>query len=286
MLETQLEPCKIVAELSCVHLGSMDRAKELISLAKICGADYAKFQKRNPIESVPLDVQNKPHPNTYFSYGNTYLEHRNKLEFNIEQHAELKKYCENIGIGYSCSVWDKTSVKEISSLKPDFIKVPSACNSNFELLDLLFSEFDGNIHISFGMLSADEKHSAINFLRRKGYIARTVAYHCTSEYPCPFEHLYLREIEALISYPFKAVGFSNHGYGIGADIIAYVFGATWIERHFVDDRTIKHTDASASLEPEGMRKLCRDLKNMRKAVAKKIDLSQEELNERKKLRGN
>ena len=278
--------CRIVAEIGCCHAGSVDRAKTLINLAKLAGADYVKLQKRNPIESVPKKWHNCPHPNQLFSYGKTYLEHRLALELDISKHVELKNYCRDIGIGYACSVWDLTSANEIMKLEPDFIKIPSAFNSDFVLLQRLLDAFGGDLHISTGMATAEEIEELGKFLSLPADIRnRIVIYHCTSEYPCLFEHLYLLELHDLQFFPAKAIGFSNHGYGIATDIVAYTLGATWIERHFIDDRTFRHTDASASLEPDGLRRLCRDLKAVQMALNFKKHLSEEELAQRGKLRG-
>ncbi len=284
---------KIVAEIGCSHLGDMDRAKELITLARFCGADYAKFQKRNPEESTPVDMQNKPHPNQMYSYGSTYLEHRQALEFTIEQHAELKDFCDQLGhIKYACSVWDMTSTKEVVNLNPDYIKIGSPCNQNFEIIDHLIHQYGGQVHISFGMVSLEERFQILEHFKSSGIDPRRlVAYHCTSEYPCPFENLYLQEIENLCDMvpAGSSVGFSNHGYGVAMDIAAMVLGAEWIERHFIDDRTVRHTDAAASLEPNGLRLICRDAKALRKSMAMKpegvLGMSHEEISQRRKLKG-
>lgn len=266
----------------------MDRAIELIKLAYLSGADYAKFQKRNPIECVPFELQNCPHPNRDFAYGNTYLEHRQNLELDIKQHIDLKQYCNSIGIEYSTSVWDLTSAREIIGISPKYIKIPSACNNHEKLLDVLFFEFDGDVHISLGMTDKDEKVKLFDRIFNVYKCPeRVVIYHCTSEYPCPFERLYLKEVEKLKIELLNTgirTGFSNHGYGISADIAAYVLGATWIERHFIDDRTVKHTDAAASLEPDGLRKLSRDLKNIQKSLEYKKTSSYNENEQRVKLK--
>jgi N-acetylneuraminate synthase len=278
-------PAIVVAEIGCVHIGSLDRAKELALLAKLCGADYVKLQKRNPTDSVPLSMQAQPHPNQLFSYGDTYLEHRIALELSIEDHIKLKEYCDSIGIGYSSSVWDVVSAREIISLNPDFIKIPSACNASKNLLEIVANEYQGDIHVSTGMTTTEEKADLYEMISSMDLKDRVVIYHCTSEYPCSFDHLYLREIERIKWAPAKKVGFSNHGYGISADIVAYTLGAQWIERHFVDDRTFRHTDASASLEPDGLRRLCRDLKAVYKALRHKdSDITEEEAKQRAKLR--
>jgi N-acetylneuraminate synthase len=260
------KPAKLVAEIGAMHLGSMDRARKLIMLAKDAGADFVKFQKRNPIESVPLEIQNKPHPNAFYAYGETYLEHREALELTADQHYELFLYCKLNEIDYACSVWDMTSAKQISKINPSFIKIPSPCNQSFSLIDYIINNYEGDIHISTGMT---DKHDCEKLLvHLHSHAKRFVVYHCTSIYPCPFDKLNLLEIEELCDlkkHGFR-IGFSNHGYGIAADIAAYVLGAEYIERHFTDDRTLRHTDAAASLELDGMRKLARDLKNIQKSL--------------------
>ncbi len=276
---------KIIAEIGCSHGGSLERAKMLSKLAKDHGADYLKTQKRNPEESTPDHIKHKPHPNPFFSYGETYIDHRNNLELNISEHAELKRYCDLIGIEYCCSVWDMTSTKEIISLSPSLIKIPSACNNNDVMLKYIIDNFSGDIHISFGMTSKTEKDSIINNLKK--HANRFVLYHCTSIYPCPFEKLNLLEIENMQKYReygFR-VGFSNHGYGISSDIAALVLGSEWFERHFIDDRAYRHNDAAASLEPDGLRRLSRDLKNIHSALTVLPEsIYEEEKIEKNKLR--
>lgn len=283
-----MTPAYVIAEIGCSHIGKLDRAKELIQLARLAGANCAKFQKRNPKESVKPELWNQPHPNQMFAYGKTYLEHRQNLELSIEQHAELKRYCESIGIDYSTSVWDMTSAKEVISLNPKFIKIPSACNNNEGMIEYLIKNYSGQIHISLGMTTREERESIqkkYSTLHRDELWDRIVLYHCTSGYPVPFEKLYLSEITILSQEHCNTVGFSNHGYGIAADIAAYILGATFIERHFIDDRSFRHTDAAASLEPEGMRRLCRDLKAVNKAwQCKPDDLDDIEMEQRRKLR--
>jgi len=254
---------KVVAEIGCNHKGDMEIAKELIKLAKFCNADYAKFQKRTPKELLKEDQYNAPHPNPMHSYGSTYGEHREFLELSVEQHKELKDFCELEGIGYATSVWDVTSAKEIVSLSPDLIKVPSACNNHFEMMKVLRDDYKGEVHVSFGMTKKDEEKQIIDFFKETNQAkSRLVIYSCTSGYPVPFEDVNLLEIVRLYeSYEndVKEIGFSGHHLGIAIDNAAYTLGASWVERHFTKDRTWKGTDHAASLEPAGLSKLVRDL---------------------------
>ncbi|CAH8295252.1 N-acetylneuraminate synthase [Mariniflexile fucanivorans] len=263
----------IIAEIGCNHKGDMEIAKELIKVAKIfCNADAVKFQKRNNKELLTEEQYNQPHPNPANSYGETYGEHREYLEFDVKQHQELKLYCEEIGITYSTSVWDLTSAKEITSLNPDFIKIPSACNNNMNMLDWLCKHYQGELHISTGMTTKNEIEDLVQFFKKHNRNKDLVLYNCTSGYPVPFEDVCLLDINLLIEKyknDVKHIGFSGHHLGIAVDVAAYTLGANIIERHYTIDRTWKGTDHAASLEPMGLRKLSRDLNAVYKALSYK-----------------
>lgn len=278
-----MEPAKIIAEIGCNHMGKMDVAKDMIKMAaKFCDANVAKFQKRNPRECLSEDEYNAPHPDPYHSYGDTYGKHREYLEFTLDQHKELKECCEEWGITYSSSVWDMTSAKEIVSLNPSLIKIPSACNTHYEMLSYITGQFGGDIHISVGMTTRKEEEDIINFLQKKKRVKDTVIYACTSGYPVSFEDTNLLEIKRLIDIYgdiVKAIGFSGHHSGIAIDVAAFTLGAQWIERHFTLDRTWKGTDHAASLEPDGLRRVVRDIK----ATAKALSYKKEEILEVEKI---
>ena len=160
---------KIIAEIGCNHKGDMNIAKELImTAATYCKADVVKFQKRCNHELLTPEEYNAPHPRPENSYGKTYGEHRDFLEFTLEQHRQLQEWCNEFGIAYSTSVWDITSAKEICTLKPNLIKVPSACNLNKRLLEYLCDNFSGEIHLSFGMTTHEEEELIIQFFESKG----------------------------------------------------------------------------------------------------------------------
>ena len=260
----------IIAEIGCNHKGDMEIAKELIKVAKIfCNVDAIKFQKRNNRELLTEDQYNQPHPNPVNAYGESYGAHREYLEFDVNQHAVLKSYCEDIGITYSTSVWDLTSAKEIASLKPEFIKIPSACNNNFPMLEWLCDNYKGELHISTGMTTKSEIEDMVNLFKRKNRNQDLVLYNCTSGYPVPFDDVCLLDINKLneaYSSDVKHIGFSGHHLGIAVDVAAFTLGANIIERHYTIDRTWKGTDHAASLEPMGLRKLSRDVNAVYKAL--------------------
>jgi N-acetylneuraminate synthase len=263
---------KLVSEIGCNHKGDFEIAKELIKLSKDAGTYAAKFQKRHNKELLTPEQYNAPHPNPYNSYGSTYGEHREFLEFNLDQHSELKKYAESIGIVYSTSVWDTTSAKEIIQLNPEFIKVPSACNTHLEMLKVLRDEYKGDVHISTGMTTVTEQENFVKFFEEKGQSKRLVVYSCTSGYPVPFENVCMLEIlkmQERFEGRVKEFAFSGHHLGIAIDVAAYTLGAAWIERHFTKDRTWKGTDHAASLEFSGLQKLARDLQSTYRSLTYK-----------------
>lgn len=289
MFKFNYQEPKVISEIGCNHMGQFEIAKELLQLSKNCGANYGKFQKRTNKELLTAEQYDAPHPNPYNSYGDTYGAHREFLEFTQEQHADLKKYAESIGIGYATSVWDVTSAKEIIELAPDFIKVPSACNNNYAMLGMLRDDYQGDVHISTGMTTKDETEDIVKFFEEKGQAKdRLVVYNCTSGYPVPFKDVCLLEIKSLYeSYGdrVQTIGFSGHHLGISTDIAAYTLGAYWIERHFTKNRTWKGTDHAASLEVSGLGKLVRDLHHAYEALTyKQEEILDIEMVQREKLK--
>jgi len=280
---------KIIAEIGCNHKGDIKIAKELIGIAaQFCKVDYVKFQKRNNRELLTPEQYDAPHPNPDNAYGSTYGEHREFLEFSLDQHRELQAFCREVGVGYASSVWDLTSAREIASLRPDFIKIPSGTNQHYELLGYLCDEYDGQIHCSLGMTTREETERLLAFFEQHGRLADLVLYACTSGYPVPFEDLCLLEIRRLIETygdRIASVGYSGHHLGIAADIAAQTLGAEWIERHYTLDRTWKGTDHAASLEPDGMRKIVRNAKAVAEALTYRTkELLDIELPQRTKLK--
>lgn len=263
----------VIAEAGCNHKGDINIAKEMIEVAALfCKADAIKFQKRCNRELLTEEQYNAPHPNPANSYGKTYGEHREFLEFTVEQHAQLKKWCEEYGITYATSVWDMTSAKEIASLHPQFIKIPSACNNHYEMLQWLCDNYEGEIQVSLGMTTHEEEKKLVDLFVKNGRNKDLVIFDCTSGYPVPFEDICLLEINRLkeeYGDIVKKIGFSGHHLGIAVDVAAYTLGASVIERHYTLDRTWKGTDHAASLEPDGVRKLVRNLNSTYKSLTYK-----------------
>lgn len=282
---------EIIAEIGCNHKGDMQIAREMIvTAAMYCKANIVKFQKRCNRELLTPEEYNAPHPNPYNAYGATYGAHREFLEFNLDQHRQLKKWCEEAGVEYSTSVWDITSAREIACIGPRIIKVPSACNLNKELLSFLCEYFPGQIHVSMGMTTRDEEEQIVSFFEQKQRNRDLVIYACTSGYPVSFDEVCLLELPRLrqtFGERVGAIGFSGHHLGIAVDSAAVALGAEFIERHFTLDRTWKGTDHAASLEPDGLRKLVRDSKAVWRAMKSKNNgILSVEMEQRNKLKKN
>ena len=281
----------VIAEVGCNHMGDLEIAKKMILVAStFCEVDVVKFQKRTPRALLTAEQYKSPHPAPANSFGETYGEHREYLEFTIDQHRKLKEYAENEKIIYSTSVWDLNSAKEIVGLKPKFIKIPSACNLDFEMLCYLCDSYDRMIHVSLGMTNHDEEERIVDFFTKKNRNKDIVLYACTSGYPVPVEDLALLEISRLkekFGNVVNSIGFSGHHNGIAMDVAAVTLGALYVERHFTLNRTWKGTDHAASLEPDGLRRLTRDLRNVSIALSlKEKDILDIEMVQRKKLKKN
>ena len=157
----------LVAEVGCNHMGDLSIAKKMIEvIAKFCEVKHVKFQKRDVKKILSKSEYNKPHPVPENSFGKTYGEHRDFLEFNIEKHKKLKKNYKKNKINYSSSAWDLESAKILNKLGLKYIKIPSASNCDFEMLNYLCDNFKGGIHVSLGMTSRKEEKFLI-FLKKE-----------------------------------------------------------------------------------------------------------------------
>lgn len=284
-----MRECTVIAEVGCNHMGDMDIARRFIDSAHdFCEVFHIKFQKRNPKELLSDDQYAAPHPVPHNSFGSSYGEHREFLELSMDQHKELKTYCEARDMVYATSVWDVTSLQEVIDLDPQYIKIPSATNTHYELMELACKDFKGDIHVSLGMTTRAEEKKLIELFKDHNRLGDVVLYACTSGYPIAPGEACLMEVPRLIEAygeSLKAVGYSGHHNGIAIDVAAFTLGATYIERHFTLDRTWKGTDHAASLEPDGLRRLVRNLQYTAAALQPKAtEILPIEEEQRKKLK--
>jgi N-acetylneuraminate synthase len=263
----------LIAEIGCNHMGDLEIAKRFIDVASsFCEIQNVKFQKRSNRDLLPPEQFDTPHPVPTNSFGATYGEHREFLEFSLEEHRKLKDYCDERGVTYASSVWDIPSLRDIASLEPAYLKIPSATNTNLALLEETCRTFGGKIHVSLGMTTRAEEAQMMALFRDHGRVGDVVLYACTSGYPIQPAEACLLEIPRLVEaygHEVEAIGYSGHHNGISIDTAAFTLGATYIERHFTLDRTWKGTDHAASLEPDGMRRLQRNLVQSAEALTPK-----------------
>jgi len=279
----------LIAEIGSNHKGELETAHQMIKFASIfCQVNVVKFQKRTPKELLTKEEYNARQLNSQHSFGETYGQHLEFLEFDVDEHRLLKQWCEEENLIYSTSVWDMTAAREIVSIDPKMIKIPSASNLDFEMLGFLCNEFQGEIHLSLGMTTRKEEEKIVSFFEKRGRNKDLVLYACTSGLRIPFDDLSLLEIARLkdtYSGRIKAFGFSGHHLGIAADIAAMTLGATYFQRHLTLDHTWKGADQAASLEPEEMRRLAHDLRDVSRALThKKEEILNIEKEERLKLK--
>jgi len=244
---------KIIAEIGINHNGSIDLCKRLIQLAKISGCDYVKIQKREPDICVPEEQKSVIRDTPWGKI--TYLEYKKKMEFNEEQIKELIEFSNNLGIIFFASVWDLPSAKLMAKYT-DIVKIGSACLTNNELIQYCRDNYKTYI-LSTGMSSEREIKHAIDLSNPD------IIMHTNSTYPCPVEQLNLNYIKWLqYQYPKKEIGYSGHEYGLVTTFATVAMGASWIERHITLDRNMWGSDQSSSIEPSGLFKLVKGIRDI------------------------
>lgn len=272
----------IIAEIGINHNGDMSIAKKLIDIAKVAGCDVVKFQKRNPDVCVP------EHQKTIMRdtpWGRmTYLDYKYKVEFNQNQYDEIDIYCKEKDIKWSASPWDLDSLDFLNQYDIPFIKIPSALLTDLELIRESVKT-GKKIIISTGMSTIEEIDNAVDTIKKVNAEAQYAILHCNSTYPAPNDELNLNCIKTLKDKYKCEVGYSGHEFGLTTTIASVCLGATIIERHITLDRTMWGTDQMCSVEPQGLIKLVRGIKELNKALGdgKKI-VTETEKPIREKLR--
>lgn len=274
-----MQHINIIGEIGINANGSVETAKKLMMIIKAAGCDYAKFQKRTPDLCVPEAQKNVMKETPWGKM--TYLEYKEKMEFSYDEYVDMYEYAKLIGIELFASVWDIPSVdfmKEFTTIG----KIPSALITNTELVKYARECFDTLI-ISTGMSTEEEIADAIESADPD------VVMHTNSEYPAPVENLNLSYITWMRDkYDFTTeIGYSGHEYGIVTTFAAVALGATWVERHITLDHNMWGSDQKASIEPNGLFKLVKGIRDIEDAMSYKPQeriLFSGELNKRKTLR--
>jgi len=252
---------EIVAEIGINHNGNIATVRQLIDVAKMGGCDYVKFQKRD-IDLVYTEEElNKPRESPW---GTVTRQQKEGLELGRKEYDLIDQYCKDVGIMWFASVWDINSYEFIESYQyVPFIKIPSALITNKKLLEVV-RESSKYIIISTGMSTWEMISEAIDIIgENKIYCLM----HCTSTYPTKTEELNLRCIKTFKEkYPNIKIGFSNHHQGLIFMPVAFSMGAEMVEFHITLNRASYGSDQAASIEPEGVNRLCKWLKAVDKAL--------------------
>ena len=253
-------PVYIIAEIGINHNGSPETAQKLIEAAAAAGCDAVKFQKRTPELCTPKDQW---HLERDTPWGRmTYINYRKMIEFGYEEYAAIDKYCKELGIDWFVSCWDEESVDFIEQFNPGLHKLASASLTDLSLIEKVKATGKPFI-LSTGMSTMNEIAEAVlQFESDKLMIA-----HSTSAYPCAPEELNLRMLQSLSQYyPEIPLGYSGHETGLATTLVAVALGACFIERHFTLDRAMWGSDQAASVEPQGMQRLVKDIRDIEKAL--------------------
>lgn len=281
----------IIAEVGQNHNGDMDLARQLIDIAampvfdkfdnrELLRVSAVKFTKRDLSEELTVDEYNRPYDSPH-SFGRTYGEHREKLELTCEQHSELEKYAHSKGLQFVETLTSPKTLTLLEIADVDIIKVASRDLTNLPLLSEI-AKTRKKVILSTGMGGEPEIDAALAEITR--YHDNIAILHCVSQYPAAYEHLNLLSIQFLQErYPYE-IGLSDHSIGIAMAPVAVALGAKVIEKHITLNRAMKGSDQQTSLEPDGLWRMVRDIRNVERALGKKskpvpevVRLAQEKL---------
>ena len=270
-------PCFIIAEIGINHNGSVDLAKKMIDEAVMAGCDAVKFQKRTVTKVYTPEELDVYRPNYY---GSTNRDLKLGLELSYEDYCEIDKYCKSKKIMWFASCWDIDSVDFIEQFDVPCHKIASALLTNDEFLKKVKST-GKPILLSTGMSTMEEIRHAVDILGEDNLII----FQCTSTYPNEHKEINLRVIEQFRKEFSCPIGYSGHEKGLLPSILSVELGAASVERHITVDRTLWVSDQAASLEPEGLRRMVRDIREVKTILGdgKKV-VYDSELPIKKKLR--
>ena len=255
--------CYVIAEIGHNHQGDLDKARQLFRKAKECGVDAVKLQKRDNRSLYTADMYNRPYEHEN-SFGRTYGEHREFLEFGRDEYLELQRYASELGLTFFATAFDIPSADFLEALDTPAYKLASGDLRNLPLMRHV-AQSGKPVIISTGGASMEDvrrAYEAVTAINPQVGILQ-----CTASYPTEPEHMNLRVLETFRrEFPDAVVGLSDHFNGISMAVVAYMLGARILEKHFTLNHTWKGTDHALSLEPIGMQKMIRDLHRARIAI--------------------
>ncbi|AIA05533.1 N-acetylneuraminate synthase family protein [Streptomyces noursei] len=272
-------PVYVTGEIGINHNGDLENAFALIDAAADAGCDAVKFQKRTPEVCTPRDQWDIERDTPWGRM--TYIDYRHRVEFDEDGYRAIDEYCKKRGIAWFASPWDVESVAFLEKFDVPCYKVASASLTDDELLRALRATGRAVI-LSTGMSTPKQIRHAVEVLGSDNI----VLCHATSTYPAKAEELNLRMIHTLqAEYPNVPIGYSGHETGLQTTLAAVALGATFVERHITLDRAMWGSDQAASVEPQGLTRLVRDIRTIEESLGDGVKkVYESELGPMKKLR--
>lgn len=252
----RLNKVKTIGEIGINANGDVGIAFQIIKAAAFAGFDYVKFQKRNPDKCVPEGQKSKIRQTPWGEM--TYMDYKYKMEFNLEEYQQIDCFCQNNNIRWFASVWDLDSAEFMTQFT-DIVKIPSALITHKGLLKYCRDNFR-TVIISTGMSEEKEVSEAIDICNP------SVVMHCCADYPAKSEDLNLLYMKYLRQHYGRRIGYSGHEEGLTTTFAAVAMGAEWIERHITLDHSMWGSDQRASIDPIGMIKLIKGIRDIESAM--------------------
>ena len=254
----------VIAEAGVNHNGNIEIAKKMIDVAKEAGADYVKFQTFIPEKLVSKYAEKAEYQKKNTDAGEGQLEMLKKLALTYKDFSDLKRYCEQVGIGFISTPFDLDSINFLNTLDMDFWKIPSGEITNLPYLEAI-AKTGRKIIMSTGMSDMKEINEAVAVLEKFGS-RDIVLLHCNTQYPTPYEDVNLNAMITIKNATGKMVGYSDHTQGIEIPIAAVAMGAHVIEKHFTLDKCMDGPDHKASLNPIELKEMVSAIRHIEKAL--------------------
>lgn len=256
----------VIAEAGVNHNGDIELARQMVVAAKQAGADYVKFQTAIPELVISTYAPKAEYQKNTTGADESQLEMCRKIHLPLSDYAGLKAYCDEVGIGFMSTPFDLVSIDCLAELGMDYWKIPSGEITNLPYLRKIAS-YGGRVILSTGMSTLDEVENAVKILESNGTGRENIILlHCTTQYPTPFGAVNLRAMESLATLGCASVGYSDHTQGIAVPVAAVALGASVIEKHFTLDRSLPGPDQTASLEPDELRQMVDEIRQVELAL--------------------
>lgn len=259
-----MEKVYIIAEAGDNHNGDFNTALKLVDVAKRAGADCVKFQTFVTEEIISKYAEMAEYQKKNTGKEESQFEMVKRLELSFDEFRKIKEYCDRVGIQFLSTPFDLKSVDFLNELGVPFFKIPSGEITNYPYL-IKIAHTGKPVVMSTGMCEPDEILAAINVLEKNGSGEITLL-HCNTEYPTPLKDVNLYAMRTMKKMFGKRVGYSDHTKGIEVPVAAVALGACVIEKHFTLDKNMPGPDHKASLEPDELGRMVKNIRNIEIAL--------------------